>query len=104
VLCSCPENIEMSKFSRGIKAFAAHMAVDGREAQVDWVTGGYLFTVPPEHLVLLGFSGHGMMHAPAAGRGVAEPIGHGEFRTLDVRRFGHERIVQGEPYAERGIV
>ena len=54
VLFSCPENIEMSKFSRDfIKSFPATMAVGGREAPVDWVSGGYLFIVPPKHMDLL---------------------------------------------------
>ena len=54
VLFSCPENIEMSKFGRDfIRAFPQAMAVDGREAPVDWVQGGYLFIVPPEGLPLL---------------------------------------------------
>lgn len=54
VLFSCPENIEMSKFSRDfIGAFPRTMAVDGREAPVDWVQGGYLFVVPPEGRALL---------------------------------------------------
>jgi len=54
VLFSCPENIEMSKFGRDfIQAFPQAMAVDGREAPVDWVQGGYLFIVPPEGLPLL---------------------------------------------------
>jgi glycine/D-amino acid oxidase-like deaminating enzyme len=54
--------------------------------------------------VLTGFSGHGMMHAPAAGRAVAELITSGEFLTLDLSRFGYERVVRGEPYAEAGII
>jgi glycine/D-amino acid oxidase-like deaminating enzyme len=54
VLFSCPENIEMSKFGRDfIRAFPAAMAVEGREAPVDWVQGGYLFIVPPEGMPLL---------------------------------------------------
>jgi glycine/D-amino acid oxidase-like deaminating enzyme len=54
VLFSCPENIEMSKFGREfIRAFPGTMAVDGREAPVDWVQGGYLFIVPPEGVALL---------------------------------------------------
>jgi FAD-dependent oxidoreductase domain-containing protein 1 len=54
VLFSCPENIEMSKFGREfIRAFPARMAVEGREAPVDWVQGGYLFIVPPAGLPLL---------------------------------------------------
>ena len=48
VLFSCPENIEMSKFGREfIAGFPQAMAIDGREAPVDWVQGGYLFIVPP---------------------------------------------------------
>ncbi len=54
--------------------------------------------------VVSGFSGHGMMHAPAAGRAVAELITAGSFQSLDLARFGYERVVRGEPYAEVGIV
>jgi glycine/D-amino acid oxidase-like deaminating enzyme len=51
-----------------------------------------------------GFSGHGMMHAPAAGRAIAELICRGRFETLDLSRFGYSRVVAGEPYPERGIL
>lgn len=54
--------------------------------------------------VVAGFSGHGMMHAPAAGRAIAELIVHGRYATLDLTRLGHARIAAQEPYAERGIV
>jgi glycine/D-amino acid oxidase-like deaminating enzyme len=54
--------------------------------------------------VVSGFSGHGMMHAPAAGRGLAELLVHGRFTTLDLTRFGYERIEANEPYAEEGIL
>ena len=54
--------------------------------------------------VVGGFSGHGMMHAPAAGRAVAELITEGAFQTLDLSRLGYERIILGEPYAEVGIL
>jgi len=59
---------------------------------------------PGNFFVVSGFSGHGMMHAPAAGRAIAELVVHGEFRTLDLSRLGYERVRRGEPYAERGIV
>ncbi|MBK5106164.1 MAG: FAD-binding oxidoreductase, partial [Burkholderiales bacterium] len=53
-LFSCPENIEMSNFSIDfIRRFTEHMAVDGREAPVDWVEGGYLFIVPPGAMPML---------------------------------------------------
>lgn len=51
-----------------------------------------------------GFSGHGMMHAPAAGRGIAELIVHGRFQTIDLTRLGYERVRRGEPYREAGIL
>jgi glycine/D-amino acid oxidase-like deaminating enzyme len=54
--------------------------------------------------VMTGFSGHGMMHAPAAGRALAELIVHGSFQTLDLARFGYERIIRAEPYPEAGIL
>jgi glycine/D-amino acid oxidase-like deaminating enzyme len=54
--------------------------------------------------VVSGFSGHGMMHAPAAGRAVAELITAGSFQTLDLSRLGYARVMRGEPYAETGII
>jgi FAD-dependent oxidoreductase domain-containing protein 1 len=54
--------------------------------------------------VVSGFSGHGMMHAPAAGRAIAELITRGSFQTLDLSRMGYERIIRGEPYQEVGIL
>jgi FAD-dependent oxidoreductase domain-containing protein 1 len=51
-----------------------------------------------------GFSGHGMMHAPAAGRSIAERIVFGAERSLDLSRLGYGRVVDGKPYAERGIL
>ena len=54
--------------------------------------------------VCTGFSGHGMMHAPAAGRAIAERILFGEYRTIDLTRMGYGRVIANEPYAERGIL
>jgi glycine/D-amino acid oxidase-like deaminating enzyme len=54
--------------------------------------------------VVAGFSGHGMMHAPAAGRAIAELIVDGRFESLDLSRLGYRRIVEAAPYPERGIV
>ncbi|HJO96921.1 MAG: FAD-binding oxidoreductase [Rhodospirillales bacterium] len=52
----------------------------------------------------VGFSGHGIMHAPAAGRAVAELIADGGFQTLDLSRFGWSRVPNAQPYGEQGIV
>lgn len=51
-----------------------------------------------------GFSGHGLQHAPAAGRAVAELVIKGQYETLDLRRLGWDRLVDGEPLKEGGVV
>ncbi|SIS76537.1 Glycine/D-amino acid oxidase [Roseivivax lentus] len=51
-------------------------------------------------LFCCGFSGHGIQHAPAAGRGVAEWIAHGAYRTLDLSPLGWRRVAAGEPLLE----
>ncbi|MCO5091811.1 FAD-binding oxidoreductase [Bosea sp. (in: a-proteobacteria)] len=51
-----------------------------------------------------GFSGHGLQQAPAVGRGLAEHIAHGGYRTLDLADLGHERVVAGRPLAEANII
>jgi FAD-dependent oxidoreductase domain-containing protein 1 len=50
-----------------------------------------------------GFSGHGLMHAPAVGRALSELIVHGEYRTLDLTRMGYHRILTQTAYPETGI-
>ncbi len=51
-----------------------------------------------------GFSGHGMMHAPAAGRAIAELIAFGRYQTIDLTRFGYERVEANAPCPETGIL
>jgi glycine/D-amino acid oxidase-like deaminating enzyme len=55
-------------------------------------------------LLCNGFSGHGLQQSPAAGRGVAELIHDGKYTTLDLSRFGFERIVNNIPFLEEGVV
>jgi FAD-dependent oxidoreductase domain-containing protein 1 len=50
-----------------------------------------------------GFSGHGIMHAPAVGRALSELALDGEFQTLDLSRMGFQRVRDGVPYGEAGI-
>jgi FAD-dependent oxidoreductase domain-containing protein 1 len=54
--------------------------------------------------LLAGFSGHGLMHAPGCGRAIAELILDGGYRTIDLARFGWQRVEQNRPYRERGII
>ena len=48
----------------------------------------------------VGFSGHGLQQSPAVGRALAELITFGEFRAIDLTRFGYERVLAGEALRE----
>ena len=50
-----------------------------------------------------GFSGHGIMHAPATGVAVAEIVADGAPRSVDVSAFGHHRFDQPEGPAETNV-
>ncbi len=54
-------------------------------------------------LTACGFSGHGIMHAPAVGRALSELALNGEYRTLDLARLAFDRVIQERPYPETGI-
>lgn len=51
-------------------------------------------------LFATGFSGHGVMHSPAAGRAIAEHIMYGTYRSLDLTPLGYDRIRQHRPIVE----
>ncbi|RWB69971.1 FAD-dependent oxidoreductase [Mesorhizobium sp.] len=54
--------------------------------------------------MLAGFSGHGLMHAPGCGRAMAELILNGRYETIDLTRLGWQRLIDGNPLPEQGII
>ena len=54
--------------------------------------------------VACGFSGHGLMHAPAVGRALSELIVKGRYETIDLARMGYRRVLDNAPYPEAGII
>ncbi|MBS1302347.1 FAD-binding oxidoreductase [Loktanella sp. SALINAS62] len=51
-----------------------------------------------------GFSGHGLQQSPAIGRGLAERIVHGAYRTLDLSPLSYDRITANAPIVEKAII
>ena len=51
-----------------------------------------------------GFSGHGFQQSPAMGRGTAELITYGEYRSLDLTPFNYARIEENQPFVEKAVI
>ena len=51
-----------------------------------------------------GFSGHGIQQGPAVGRTMAELILDGHFKTIDLSKFGLQRVIDKVKVLERNIV
>ena len=85
------------------------------KVQNEW-TGHYAMNVfdhnaitGPHHdiknfLFLNGFSGHGLQQSPAMGRGTAEWLTYGEYRSLDLTPFHFDRIAARKPVLERAVI
>jgi sarcosine oxidase subunit beta len=54
--------------------------------------------------LLAGFSGHGFMHGPVAGKLMTEFILDGKFRTLDVSALDLARFEEGRQIQEYNVV
>ncbi len=85
---------------RMTRAWAGHyeMCTFDHNALIGWTPG------VDNLIVAAGFSGHGMQHAPAAGRGVAELILHDRYQTIDLSSLSPERLVDGRPIEELNII
>lgn len=51
-----------------------------------------------------GFSGHGLQQSPAVGRAIAELIAYGGYRSIDLSRFGYDRVLRKAPLPELNVV
>ncbi|MBI9087483.1 MAG: FAD-binding oxidoreductase [Desulfobacterales bacterium] len=87
---------ESLKLVRGWAGLYAVNTLDGNAILGQWpeLKGFYLAN---------GFSGHGLQQGPAVGRYLSELI-TGSKLTLDLSIFGPERILEGSPLSEGGLV
>ena len=90
--------MEVLKLERSWRGHYARNKLDYNAIIGKWAT-------KPENLfIATGFSGHGIMHAPAAGLAISEVLLTGRFQTMDLERFGTSRIIENIPYRESGII
>ncbi|WP_289084879.1 FAD-binding oxidoreductase [uncultured Sulfitobacter sp.] len=61
-------------------------------------------SVVENFLCLNGFSGHGLQQAPALGRGIAEWIAYGAYRTLDLSPYAYRRIEENQSLIEKAVI
>lgn len=58
----------------------------------------------PNLIFANGFSGHGMQQSPAVGRGIAELVAHGSYRSLDLSALEYRRLLDNRPVLELNII
>ncbi|WP_371224631.1 NAD(P)/FAD-dependent oxidoreductase [Roseovarius sp. 2305UL8-3] len=85
------------------------------KVQSEW-TGHYAYNTLDQNAILgphpvvenfyfiNGFSGHGLQQSPAMGRGLAEMLVHGTYRSLDLSPFHFDRIASGTPMVEKAVI
>ena len=92
------------RFAEPLEARFPSIAASGLDLRMSW---SGLYEVTPDHhavvgpagvpglFVASGFSGHGVMHAPAAGRAIAELVVRGRSETVDVAPLALDRFRRG---------
>jgi FAD-dependent oxidoreductase domain-containing protein 1 len=76
----------------------AYNTFDGNMLIGAWPDG------PTNMVMATGFSGHGLQHAPAAGRALSELILDGRFEAIDFGRFHCSRVKKGRAEPEVGVL
>jgi FAD-dependent oxidoreductase domain-containing protein 1 len=112
-----PLEPDLAEFDEGLWARMAHRVPAFEALRVERAWAGYYEMNVFDHNAIIGahpsapglwfingFSGHGMQHAPAAGRGLAEKILHGEYRSLDLSDLSFDRILAGTPLREANVI
>lgn len=108
---------DLQQFEDHLWPAMAHRVPAFEALRVQRAWAGYYEVHPLDHNALIGphpdcanlllcngFSGHGLQHAPAAGRGVAEWLLSGSWQTLDLSAFSPQRVLAGRAFVEQAII
>jgi len=112
-----PLEPQLQEFSEDLWAQLAHRVPAFEAVRIERAWAGYyemnLFdhnaligphAQCPNLLSITGFSGHGMQQAAGAGRGLAEWILHGQYRSLDLSALSPDRVVRNQPLFEANVI
>ena len=103
------ENAAWPVLAHRVPAFEAVRASSSWAGHYDYNVfdqNAFVGPVPGHDNLLLaaGFSGHGLQHAPGVGRGLAELIVEGSYRSLDLTPLAYSRFLAGTPLLESNII
>lgn len=117
-----PDNLpldqpDLAQFEDRVWPALAHRVPVFEALRVQRAWDGWYEVHPADHNALIGphpdcanlvlacgFSGHGLQHAPGAGRGVAEWLLYGGWRSIDLSAFNPERIHSGRRFLEQAVI
>lgn len=97
-LASFSKAFEAIKLRRGWPGHYDVCLLDGNPIIGPWIGGLENFHVAA------GFSGHGLQHAPAIGRGMTELLLKGRFETIDLQPFSYRRVTENRPLPDHGPI
>jgi len=108
---------DLAQFDERLWPALAHRVPAFEALRLQHAWAGYYEVHPLDHNALIGphpqcanfwlcngFSGHGLQHAPAAGRGLAELLLTGAYRSLDLSAFSPQRVLAGQAFVEQAII
>ena len=108
---------DLAQFEDRLWPALAHRVPAFAALRVQRAWAGYYEVHPLDHNALIGahpacsnfwlcngFSGHGLQHAPAAGRGLAELLLTGRFDSLDLSDLSPQRVLTGQAFVEQAII
>ena len=92
-----------------VPKFEAIKLINSWAGHYDYNTFDQNAIIGPHHevenfLLANGFSGHGLQQSMAIGRGLAEFITYGAYRSIDLSPFAYKRIAEGNPLVEKAVI